>query len=199
MTMHQRTLIRRAVVDIIKAAATECGDRVFRSRTRGLWPEELPAILVYPENEPVSGVTDTAPREAKRDLALSIEIQVKGDTEETMENAGSTSDDLLDEICRQVETALAANDTLTTAADGQAAADCYLTGTRFAHSADGDEPILAAIMTWNVEYYTYMPEYVELDDFVTQHQDWDIATEETTGEPAADGEVDADNTNELPQ
>jgi hypothetical protein len=44
-----------------------------------------------------------------------------------------------------------------------------------------------------------MPEYVELDDFVTQHQDWDIATEETTGEPAADGEVDADNTNELPQ
>jgi hypothetical protein len=64
---------------------------------------------------------------------------------------------------------------------------------------DGNDVTLAAIMTWTVEYYTYMPEYVELDDFVTQHQDWDIATEETTGEPAADGEVDADNTNELPQ
>lgn len=197
--MHQRTLIRRAVVDILKAAGTECGDRIFRSRTRGLWPEELPGILIYPENEPTSGAKDTAPRELKRDLSLSIQIQVKGDTEETAENGGETADDLLDEICNQVEVALAANDTLTTAEHGQAAADCYLANTRFAHSADGDEPVLAAIMTWVVEYYTYMPDTAELDDFVTQHQAWDIATEEETGSPAADGELDGQNTTEQPQ
>lgn len=193
-SQHQRTIIRNAAKAILLAAQTACGERVFASRARKLWPHEFPAMLVYTLTEDCSG-HDSAPREVKRSLSLVIQIAIEGDTERTPENEGEAlADEQLDTICKQVEDALAADDTLN-----GTVSDCMLMRTDIQLVEDGDDVTLAAIMTWTVEYYTYMPEYVELDAFETQHQDWDIATEETTGEPAADGEVDADNTNELPQ
>jgi hypothetical protein len=44
-----------------------------------------------------------------------------------------------------------------------------------------------------------MPDGATLDDFVTAQQEWDIAVEETTGNPVPDGEIDAADTTLLPQ
>lgn len=194
MSQHPRTVIRNASAAILLAAQTDCGASVFPSRARKLWQHELPGMLVYTLTEDCSG-HDSAPREVKRALSLVVQIMVEGDTERTKENEGEPlADEQLDTICKQVEDALAADDTLN-----GTTGDCRLMRTEIHLIEDGDDVTLAAVMTWAVDYYTYMPESVELDDFVTQHQDWDIATEATTDEPAADGEIDGQNTNELPQ
>jgi|LGOV01.1.fsa_nt_gb hypothetical protein len=190
MADHQRKLIRHKVTEILRAAQTDCGEKWHPSRARGIWPNELPAGLVYTLDEEATGAKDTAPRELKRTISLSVEFARKGESDQgAKELAGAaTLDGLMDDIAHQVEQALFADDTL-----GGMAADCYLTRTTFGIDIEGDEVIMTGRMAFAVEYYTYAPESQYLDDFVTGHQDYDIAAENV------DGTVDAADTTTLPQ
>lgn len=190
MADHQRKLIRHKVTEILKAAQTDCGEKWHPSRARGLWPNELPAGMVYTLDEEVTGAKETAPRELKRSVSLSIEFARKGESEQGAPElfGGATLDDQMDDLAEQIEQALFADDTL-----GGLAADCYLTRTMFGIEIDGEEVSMTGRMTFTVEYYTYAPAFAYLDDFVTARQEYDIAAEET------DGTVDAADTTTLPQ
>ena len=75
--VHQRQLIRHAVVAALKAAATSAGDRVFAARMVPFRRLELPAIAVYGLMIRLLGFSYAVPRPqpSKRgaiDLALGL-------------------------------------------------------------------------------------------------------------------------------
>ena len=194
---HQRRLIRHSVVDRL-LDRTDAGPRVFKTRMRPLFDQELPAILVYSMAER-SDHRQTAPRELKRDLRLGIEIVAKAD---------EGLDDVLDDIADQVEAIMSADDTLS----GNAA-DCWLTVTDIRVVKDGDTVMGACRLTYSVEYYTQEPREDTLQDHYTfqpgeqqpgdfgvGNVEWDLADEidEETGEMRPDGAIEAEDNFDVP-
>jgi hypothetical protein len=78
--------------------------------------------------------------ELARELTLTIEGYAKGT---------ANTDDTLDTISKEVETALAADTTINGLAK-----DIYLTGTDIQLSGEGDQPIGIVTMTFDVQYRT---------------------------------------------
>lgn len=95
--MHPRAVIRQQFVDLLKGQ-TDCGDNVFKQRSRPFvqaegWASELPAIIVY-TNEESASVYNVAPSEWERVASVVVEIHVAADEE---------TDDFLDNVAEQVE------------------------------------------------------------------------------------------------
>lgn len=155
---------------------TVAADRVFPSRVVPLFSKvELPCILVYTNDEPVEEF-NSAPRRNKRTIRLAVEIVC------TM---ADNIDDALDDACEQVENLLMRNDTL----NGKAS-DVRLTNTEIVTLPDGDKPIGAAKLSFDVEYY----ETVNLDPtdpLITGNVGWDLAQ--------PDGKIEAEDKINFPQ
>lgn len=170
----QRAVIRQRVMELL-FDKTEALDRVFPNRARQLWPEELPAILVYTRSENVTEF-DHAPRSLKRDLRLAVEVVAKADEQ---------LDDQLDEIARQVEDALLGEDTL-----GGVCSDCLLSDVELALTGEGETLWGTLLMTFQITYFTEVKDSdVELANLERVNVDYRLNEDEIS---------DAVDTIELP-
>lgn len=172
--MSTRADVRRKIVERLKDR-TEAAERVFSNRARQLWPEELPAIMVYTRSE-TSKDFGSAPRSLERELRMAVEIVAKAD-----ENL----DDELDTIAQQVEDRILGDDTL-----GGICSDIILTDTEMAVSGEGDTLFGSAVLTFRVVYHTEV--YVkdaEITDLERINVDYDLN---------ADDKIEAVDTIELP-
>lgn len=181
-----RTDIRTAILTLLtETPIPAIGSRVFTNRSRKLFPEELPAIVIYSKSESAE-IYIEAPREYKRTLKLAIEIFDKYDTggETTLEDS---VDDRLDAIADEIEQRIFRNETL----DGDVS-DIKLSDMESDYMPEGEQPIGAMRLTFDVEYFTYAPvDQPNLDAFERAHIETKVPPD--LGQDAAVDDV------ELPQ
>ncbi len=144
---HPRAAIRHALVDKLKTKVgdvfpTNAQDKVYGSRTKPLFDQHLPAILVYTRNE--DNIEDRFTTDGygtnKRELKVAIEAVVLGNEE---------VDDALDEISKQIEDALDGFEMPTRKADVM-----RLKSTDLDVSIEGSKIYGAARLTYSITYYT---------------------------------------------
>lgn len=140
--MHERKLIRDAVVAAIKGTApafsTHARERVYHSRTAPIRGHELPCVNVYVGDETVDEVQGV-PRELKRTLIVSVEAWVAH---------GETSEDELDTLALQIETAMDRDRFL-----GGAVSDCVLQSTTPGY-VDGERRCGVMHLEYAAQYFT---------------------------------------------
>ena len=166
-----RKPIREYVGALLKGK-TSAGDRVFETRVRPLWSEELPGIAVYTENEDVSVFEE--PRVYRRTLSLVVEIYAE---------ANEALDDTLDLISGGVEDTIDADPTL-----GGLVNDARETNTTINLVDDGKVIVGSAKLTFQVEYFTNTPDGVAVD-FTGTLTKWDTKRD--------NGQFEATDTTEL--
>ncbi len=120
---HARTQIRNAVVTLLTGLTTT-DDRVFTSRVHPLSEQELPALLVFVDEESIERQTIHAPALLSRSVAIRVEC---------VSALASGLDDDLDQMALEVEHAIAGNPTLTGIFNG----DMIPLGIEVDRSGDG--------------------------------------------------------------
>jgi hypothetical protein len=133
---HVRQQIRERVRDDLAALAS-LPDRVFLSRSYPTAEAQLPCALIYAQAEEVEFL-DVAGRQA-RQLSLIVEIVAR---------QGDSADTVVDQVCAEVEAAIAADYTL-----GGVAKGANLAGAEFGRAA-GSAPVHWARLRFVVVYHT---------------------------------------------
>ena len=141
---HPRTLIREAVaarlIDALpKVDARITPQRISIHRSTPLFSGKLPAILIYTRDERIDDQPNADPGLRYRKLELSVEIIASGDA--AAEEA--------DVLAQAVEATLDVDETLGLLVEGT-----RLTRTEVDHGGEGDTPILAARLSFEVSYWT---------------------------------------------
>jgi hypothetical protein len=141
---HPRTLIREAVKHRLVAQLPAIDPRISANRisihrSTPLFQAKLPAILIYTRDERIEDQPNADPGLRYRKLELSIEIIASGD-------AAAEEVDLL---AQAVEAILDADETLGLLVEGT-----RLTRTEVDQGGDGDTPVLAARLSFEVSYWT---------------------------------------------
>lgn len=138
MVDHVRKQIRDAVETTLTGLTTT-GANVFPSRVHNIPEGNLPALLIYTNQETAQPLTIDAPtRTVQRLLELIVEgIAAQNDT----------LDDVLDTIIKEVETAMTADVTISGLAK-----DTFLSGLEIRLSGEGKNPTGNARMSYTVEY-----------------------------------------------
>lgn len=139
MANHIRQQIRERVGTTLTGLTTTSSN-VFQSRVYPLENANLPAIIIYTKSEDSEPVVIGTNRLMNRELTLAVEAYVK---------SVSNSDDTIDTITKEVESALAADTTL----DGLAK-DTYLESTEITYTGEGEKPIAVCTMNFIIEYCT---------------------------------------------
>ncbi len=134
---HKRKEIR-AYIKTELAELAGMAAKVFSNRPTPTWDVELPALFVYTLLEGGEPTADNGPSPSKRKLSLAIEVRVQAD-----ENL----DDTIDDLAELVEGKITADPTL----GGNAARASYVS-TEIDVAAQGERPIGAARLTYEVEY-----------------------------------------------
>lgn len=144
---HPRAAIRQALVDRLKTKVddnflTDAGDKIYGSRSKPLFDQFLPAILIYTRNENIieERFATDGYGATKRDLEVAIEAVVLGNEQ---------VDDSLDKISKQIEDALDGFEMPTRKAD-----IVKLKSTEMDVSIDGSKIYGAARLTYSITYYT---------------------------------------------
>ena len=139
MANHLRRQIRERAATTLTGLATT-GSNVFQSRIYPLATAALPGLTIYTNAETVALTTMGATRTLHRDLELVVEgfAAVSTDLEDT-----------LDQIGKEVETALAGDIGLSSLA-----LDSYLTRVEVTFSGDGEKPAGLIRHTYAVLYRT---------------------------------------------
>ena len=99
---HARQTIREQVGTTLTGLTTT-GSNVFQSRVYPLQESNLPALLIYTKEESREAIVMGSNRVIERELTLAVEAYVK---------TNSNSDDTIDTIAEEVETAIGADSTL---------------------------------------------------------------------------------------
>ena len=141
---HPRTLIREAVaVRLIEALpkvdARITPARISIHRSTPLFAGKLPAILIYTRDERIQDQPNADPGLRYRKLELSIEIIASGD--------GAAEE--ADVLAQAVEATLDLDETLGLLVEGT-----RLTRTEVDQGGEGDTPVLAARLSFEVSYWT---------------------------------------------
>jgi len=141
---HPRTLIREAVaarlIDALpKVDARITPQRISIHRSTPLFAGKLPAILIYTRDERIEDQPNADPGLRYRKLELSVEIIASGDA--AAEEA--------DVLAQAVEATLDLDETLGLLVEGT-----RLTRTEVDQGGDGDTPVLAARLSFEVSYWT---------------------------------------------
>ena len=141
---HPRTLIREAVAARLSANLPKVDPRITASRisihrSTPLFAGKLPAVLVYTRDERIEDQPNADPGLRYRKLELSVEIVASGDA--AAEEA--------DALAQAVEAILDADETLDLLVEGM-----RLTRTEVDQGGEGDTPVLAARLTFEVSYWT---------------------------------------------
>ncbi len=137
-----RSQIRAAVITKLTGLPTT-GANVFQTR---VWPvndTELPCLLVTTDADVVNSysegsVVGNTPRDVNRTMHLTVQAVVRG----------AVIDDPLDQICLEVEKALAADRFL-----GGLSVNVTLADTRIQFKGDGEKPTGEASMSYQIEYW----------------------------------------------
>lgn len=143
MADHVRKQIRAAARTLLAAAATDAGANVFASRVHALQSAELPAILVDTKDggEIRPGSAFGAGRYLERAVVLTVGVVVK---------AVSGYQDTLDEIYKDIEVALAGDNSL-----GGVCKYIQPAGEPSVEiDGEGDRPVARAEMPFEVFYVT---------------------------------------------
>lgn len=141
---HPRTLIREAVAALLSANLPKVDPRITASRisihrSTPLFAGKLPAILIYTRDECIEEQPNADPGLRYRKLELSVEIIASGDA--AAEEA--------DVLAQAVEATLDADETLGLLVEGT-----RLTRTEVDQGGEGDTPVLAARLSFEVSYWT---------------------------------------------
>lgn len=141
---HPRTLIREAVKEQLLAQLPTIDPRITDSRisihrSTPLFAAKLPAILIYTRDERIEDQPNADTGLRYRKLELSIEIIASG--EAAAEEA--------DVLAQAVEAILDLDETLGLLVEGT-----RLTRTEVDQGGEGDTPILAARLSFEVSYWT---------------------------------------------
>lgn len=141
---HPRTLIREAVKERLLAQLPTIDPRITDSRisihrSTPLFAGKLPAILIYTRDERIEDQPNADPGLRHRKLELSVEIIASGE-------AAAQEADVL---AQAVEAVLDADDTLGLLVEGT-----RLTRTEVDQGGDGDTPVLAVRLSFEVSYWT---------------------------------------------
>ena len=141
---HPRTLIREAVKERLiealpKVDARITAARISIHRSTPLFAGKLPAILIYTRDERIEDQPHADPGLRYRKLELSVEIIASGDA--AAEEA--------DVLAQAVEASVDADETLGLLVEGT-----RLTRTEVDQGGEGDTPVLAARLSFEVSYWT---------------------------------------------
>ena len=141
---HPRILIREAVKERLieqlpKVDARITASRISIHRSTPLFAGKLPAVLIYTRDERIEEQPNADPELRYRKLELSIEIITSGDA--AAEEA--------DVLAQAVEAVLDADETLGLLVEGT-----RLTRTEVDQGGEGDTPVLAACLSFEVSYWT---------------------------------------------
>ncbi len=137
MADHLRKQIRMAAAAALTGLGTT-GAHVYPSRTEDLEDANLPALRVYTRNEEVVGKTAGNNPIYDRLLELLVEGVVKAD---------AALDDTMDQIAKEVEQALAANQGIG------GAKFVFLSHTEIDMESEGERDRGLIMMTFNVNYH----------------------------------------------
>lgn len=144
---HPRTAIRQALVDRLKnqvddAYLTDAQDKIYGSRSKPLFDQLLPAILVYARSENITQERFASDGfgATKRELEIAIEAVVLG---------GEQVDETLDNIAKQIEDAFDGWEMPTRKADV-----LKIKSTEIDISIDGGKIYGAVRLTYSITYYT---------------------------------------------
>ena len=141
---HPRTLIREAVAAQLSANLQKVDPRITAARisihrSTPLFAGKLPAVLIYTRDERIDDQPNADPGLRYRKLELSVEIITSGD-------AAAEEADLL---AQAVEAILDLDETLGLLVEGT-----RLTRTEVDQGGEGDTPVLAARLSFEVSYWT---------------------------------------------
>jgi hypothetical protein len=139
MAYHLRRQIREAVATAVTGLTTT-GTRVFQSRVYPLEAADLPCLLVRTEGDTSEVQSIHAPSPLMRTLSVRIIAIAR---------ATSDLDDTLDEICRQVEVALA----MPCSALSALAETIALESTTIEMSGNAEQPTGSATLQYQVVYF----------------------------------------------
>ena len=144
---HPRTAIRNALVDRLKTKVddifpTDAEDKIYGSRSKPLFDQFLPAILVYARNENVieEKFASDGFRAIKRELDITFEALVL---------EGEEVDTALDKIAEQIENAFDGWEMPTRKADV-----LKLKSTEMDISTEESKTYGAIRLNYSVTYYT---------------------------------------------
>ena len=144
---HPRTAIRDALVDRLKTKVddvfpTDAEDKIYGSRSKPLFDQFLPAILVYARNENVieERFASDGFGPTKRELDIAFEAVVLG---------GEEVDTALDKIAKQIENAFDGWEMPTRKADV-----LKLKSTEIDIAIEGSKTYGAIRLTYKITYYT---------------------------------------------
>jgi len=139
MTDHVRQQIRDRIVTNVTGLTTT-GARVFRSRVYPLNADTMPALLVYSTSEDSDIDVMGSPGVLNRTVNIAIEGYVRNIT---------VYDNKIDDICKEVETAMAGDQTINGLAKNS-----FLSSTEIEYTGEGDQPIGVVTMNYVVQYRT---------------------------------------------
>lgn len=153
--LHQRRLIRDAVVAALKAANTSAGERVFPMRDDPWKRIGLPGVAVMTPSE-TSDDQQSAPRELKRSMRLELQAAV--------EQSDSVQDDI-DALALELERAMHSDPTF----GGTCSDSTLIASSTIVDGMAGSRPVGALGLTYRVTYYTDAPAAadVTVDDLKT--------------------------------
>lgn len=179
--MITRKLIRdRIVANLI--GKTDAGEKVYPSRSFHTAFEELPAILVYLKDESVI-IFDESPRRYQRTANFTIECISIGDDD-------MDADIKVEKLLRQAEDALSIDET-----QGLKIDDSFLGNVQFQSDPDGQSPVMAAVMTFTVVYYTEPNPITDAPDFTTANIRYQVGHHDES----SDEIIDAEETVTIPE
>jgi hypothetical protein len=135
---HVRQQIREAFATVLTTA--NVASTISSSRVYPLPADTTTAALIYTNADSVTDTTLHAPRNLTRELIIVVECVARKLTD---------LDDQLDTLCKNVENAVGANNTLSGLVK-----DCILADTTITHDFTGDAPIGSARMQFRVMYRT---------------------------------------------
>lgn len=136
MTTHVRQQIREAAATTLTSLATT-GTNVFQSRMRPRGASGLPCLLIETNDESI--VPGSVGTTQQRELTLTVRGFEKG---------GATLDDTLDTIALEVETALAANASLSGKCSGM-----ELTAIKVDFDDATDQPVGEIAIDYRITYF----------------------------------------------
>ena len=141
---HPRTLIREAVKERLVSQLPAIDPRISANRisihrSTPLFQAKLPAILIYTRDERIEDQPNIDPGLRYRKLELSVEIIASGET--AAEEA--------DLLAQAIEAILDADETLGLLVEGT-----RLTRTEVDQGGEGETPVLAARLSFEVSYWT---------------------------------------------
>ena len=161
--------------------------KVEAARHKALDSRTMPAVLVYTDSESVTKTRALAPRFRLyvREVELNIEIVTDGGKGK---NLGSEIADDLDALCERVEAWMFPREE-----QEGIWVECLYKRSDGAIAQESDNPAATRTLVFSVEYHDQAPKprAEELGPFSTLHVEQDLAP--------SDGQIDAEDTVEIPQ